>query len=56
MDESRKSEIEYECVRCGRRVTLADLESNYSSFRCPSCGCLIFKKVRPPIVKMVKAR
>jgi len=45
----------YECVRCGNRVYLSQLEK-YVSFRCPECGYRIFKKVRPSIVKRVKAR
>jgi DNA-directed RNA polymerase subunit P len=45
----------YECVRCGNRVYLSELEK-YVSFRCPECGYRIFKKVRPAIVKRVKAR
>ena len=45
----------YECVQCGRRVGFEDLEK-YISFRCPYCGYRIFRKVRAPIVKRVKAR
>jgi DNA-directed RNA polymerase subunit P len=45
----------YECVQCGRRVSFEDLEK-YISFRCPYCGYRIFRKVRAPIVKRVKAR
>ncbi len=45
----------YECVRCGRRVPHNDLQ-RYISFRCPYCGYRIFKKVRAPVVKRVKAR
>ncbi|MBN2334882.1 DNA-directed RNA polymerase subunit P [Candidatus Bathyarchaeota archaeon] len=45
----------YECVRCGRRVPHSDLQK-YISFRCPYCGYRIFRKVRAPIVKRVKAR
>jgi|GEM_PF-510417 len=45
----------YECVRCGNRVHLSELEK-YVSFRCPECGYRVFKKVRPSIVKRVKAR
>ncbi len=45
----------YECVRCGRRVPHDDLQ-RYISFRCPFCGYRIFRKVRAPIVKRVKAR
>jgi len=45
----------YECVRCGRQVPHSDLQ-RYISFRCPYCGYRIFRKVRAPIVKRVKAR
>lgn len=45
----------YECVRCGRRVPFSELE-RYISFRCPYCGYRVFRKVRAPIVKRVKAR
>ncbi|HUV35006.1 MAG TPA: DNA-directed RNA polymerase subunit P [Candidatus Desulfaltia sp.] len=45
----------YECVRCGRRVPVDDLQ-RYISFRCPFCGYRIFRKVRALIVKRVKAR
>jgi len=45
----------YECVRCGKRVPHDDLQ-RYISFRCPFCGYRIFRKVRAPIVKRVKAR
>jgi DNA-directed RNA polymerase subunit P len=45
----------YECVKCARRVPYKDLQ-RYISFRCPYCGYRIFRKVRAPIVKRVKAR
>lgn len=45
----------YECVRCGRRAKYGELE-RYISFRCPYCGYRVFRKIRPPIVKRVKAR
>ena len=62
MDEQEKTEApelqsgtRYECVRCGRRVDFQELE-RYISFRCPYCGYRIFRKVRAPIVKHLKAR
>jgi DNA-directed RNA polymerase subunit P len=61
MVEQERTEIEhsggpnYECVRCGRRVEYQELE-RYISFRCPYCGYRIFRKVRAPIVKHLKAR
>lgn len=45
----------YECVKCGRRVEYRELE-RYISFRCPFCGYRIFRKVRAPVVKRIKAR
>jgi len=62
MDEQEKPKApeprsgpNYECVRCGRRVSFQELE-RYISFRCPFCGYRIFRKVRAPIVKHIKAR
>ena len=62
MDEQEKTEApepqsgpSYECVRCGRRVEYQEIEL-YISFRCPYCGYRIFRKVRAPIVKHLKAR
>ena len=52
--ESRGGPV-YECVKCGRRVDFRELE-RYISFRCPYCGYRIFRKVRAPIVKRIKAR
>jgi DNA-directed RNA polymerase subunit P len=54
-DPELKSGPDYECVRCGRRVNFKELEE-YISFRCPFCGYRIFRKVRAPIVKHLKAR
>jgi DNA-directed RNA polymerase subunit P len=45
----------YECVKCGRTVGFKELE-RYISFRCPYCGYRIFRKVRAPVVKRLKAR
>jgi DNA-directed RNA polymerase subunit RPC12/RpoP len=45
----------YKCLRCEKEVYLTELE-RYVSFRCPECGYRVFKKVRPSIVKRLKAR
>jgi DNA-directed RNA polymerase subunit P len=55
LEEERPHGPMYECVRCGSRVAYSELE-RYVSFRCPQCGYRIFRKVRPPVVKRVKAR
>ncbi|MCD6479746.1 DNA-directed RNA polymerase subunit P [Candidatus Bathyarchaeota archaeon] len=55
LEEERPRGPVYECLRCGSRVAYSELE-RYVSFRCPQCGYRIFRKVRPPVVKRVKAR
>jgi DNA-directed RNA polymerase subunit P len=49
------SDISYECLRCGKKVTRGDLAA-MPELKCPQCGYKILKKARPPIVKHVKAR
>lgn len=44
----------YECVRCGTRTTQEEL-AKLPEVKC-ICGYRIFKKVRPPVVKQLKAR
>lgn len=55
--DEKKSETGpiYECLKCGGHFNLSELDK-YISFRCPECGYRIFRKVRPTIVKKVKAR
>lgn len=45
--------VEYECLRCGTRTTSEQLAS-LPEIKC-ICGYRILKKVRPPVVKQVKA-
>ena len=47
--------IQYECVSCGTLVSAEQLEVT-PEIKCPICGYRILKKVRPPIVRHVKAR
>ncbi len=46
-------EIEYECIRCGTKVTSEQL-AQLPEIKC-ICGYRILKKTRPPIVKQVKS-
>jgi len=58
MSEEKKESISgilYECINCSYRVTSEELATT-PEIKCPSCGYRILKKVRPPIVKHVKAR
>ncbi len=47
--------IAYECINCSAKLT-ADQLAMTPEIKCPFCGYRILKKVRPPVVKRVKAR
>lgn len=62
MSESAESEdsgskvfggVIYECVRCGTKVN-ADQLSQLPEIKC-ICGYRVLKKIRPPVVKQIKA-
>ncbi len=43
----------YECVRCGTKTSQEEL-NNLPEVKC-ICGYRVFKKVRPTVVKQIKA-
>jgi DNA-directed RNA polymerase subunit P len=43
----------YECVKCGTKTTQEEL-SNLPEVKC-ICGYRVFRKVRPAVVKQIKA-
>ncbi len=45
----------YECVRCGTRVTVAEL-AKLPFPTCANCGYRAFRKVRGPAVKNLKGQ
>lgn len=45
--------VVYECVRCGTKSTGEQLAA-LPEIKC-ICGYRVFKKVRPPVVKQLKA-
>jgi len=55
MASTDKAGIVYRCVRCGKTTTYESI-IGMPEFKCPHCGYRILQKVRPPIVKHVKAR
>ncbi|MBS7644703.1 MAG: DNA-directed RNA polymerase subunit P [Candidatus Bathyarchaeia archaeon] len=55
MGEDASRGISYTCVNCGSKVTSEELELT-PEIKCPFCGYRVLKKMRPPIVKRVKAR
>jgi len=46
-------EVNYACLRCGTTVSNTEL-SRLPEIKC-ICGFRVFTKVRPPVVKTVKA-
>lgn len=46
-------EVVYSCLRCGTNATNTEL-SRLPEIKC-ICGFRVFTKVRPPVVKTVKA-
>jgi len=47
--------VRYKCVKCGSEVSASQLELT-PEVKCPVCGFRVLRKIRPPIVKKVKAR
>lgn len=53
--QAMRSDVVYECVRCGGRTTLSELENFGGRIKCPHCGYRVLKKTRPPVVKRLRA-
>ncbi len=51
--EEEKFDVFYECLRCNVLVNLIEL-NRLPEIKC-ICGFRVFTKIRPPIVKTVKA-
>ena len=51
--EDEKFDVVYSCLRCATRVSSTEL-SRLPEIKC-ICGFRVFTKVRPPIVKTIKA-
>ena len=51
--QAEKFDVFYSCLRCGIKVSNSEL-SRLPEIKC-ICGFRVFTKVRPPIVKTVKA-
>lgn len=47
--------IVYECMKCGKKVPLEELELRGGEIKCTECGYRILKKIKPPVVKRVSA-
>lgn len=53
---SNTEKLTYECVRCGAKVSSEELELRAGGIKCTFCGFRVLKKIRPPVVKRVRAR
>ena len=53
IDDTPKFDVIYSCLRCGTTVPNTEL-SRLPEIKC-ICGFRVFTKIRPPIVKTVKA-
>ena len=55
MAQEENVKLVYECVRCGAKVLTEELEHRGGGMKCTVCGFRVLKKIRPPVVKRVKA-
>ena len=56
MADSREfAGVIFKCVQCGNTISQEQL-SLMLEIKCPACGYRVLRKIRPPIVKRVKAR
>jgi DNA-directed RNA polymerase subunit P len=53
LTETEKFDVIYSCLRCNTKVNSSELD-RLPEIKC-ICGFRVFTKVRPPIVKTVKA-
>ena len=53
LTETEKFDVIYSCLRCNTKVSNSEL-TRLPEIKC-ICGFRVFTKVRPPIVKTVKA-
>ena len=54
--QKRQGGLVYECVKCGAMVYTDELELRGGGVKCTYCGFRVLKKIRPPVVKRVRAR
>jgi len=53
-EKMSEESVVYECMVCGEKATKQEWERT-GIFKCPNCGWRIGRKLRPPIVRRVKA-
>lgn len=53
MSEKKARGLAYQCVKCGAKVTIDELELRGGGVKCTFCGYRVLKKIRPPVVKRI---
>ena len=53
LTETEKFDVIYSCLRCNTKVSSTELD-RLPEIKC-ICGFRVFTKIRPPVVKTVKA-
>lgn len=53
--DEKQSGVMYQCINCSAKLNIEQL-SMTPEIKCPFCGYRVLKKMRPPVVKHVKAR
>lgn len=56
MEKKTTTGLVYECVRCGAKVPVEELELRGGGIKCIVCGYKVLKKIRPPVVKRVSSK
>jgi len=56
MSEKAARGLVYECVKCGAKVPVDELELRGGGIKCTVCGYRALKKMRPPVVKRLAAK
>jgi DNA-directed RNA polymerase subunit RPC12/RpoP len=54
--EKASAGIVYECVRCGAKAPVEELELRGGEIKCIVCGYRILRKIKPPVVKRIQAK
>ena len=56
MGEQEVPGLVYECVKCGAKVAIKELELRGGGVKCTVCGYRVLKKIRSPVVKRISAK
>jgi len=54
MGDEDSTGIEYQCLNCSEKISSKQLAVT-PEIKCPFCGYRVLRKIRPPVVKRLKA-